>query len=241
MLKAISFDYWDTLYDGELRPERAQFRQRAIRRMLAAIGREMSEPEFERLYHASGAAAERWWRVEQRGYTAADRIRWMLQRLELERPDDCEHLSAAVAAVDDALTLHPAPLLSGADEMLRAVAPHFRFAIVSDTGFSSGVAQDRLLERDGLLRLFPVRVYSCDVGHAKPHPETFQRALAGLGLRPEEVLHVGDSERTDVQGALAVGMRAIRFDAVRRGGPREAEYVAENYEELTEYLLEELE
>ena len=76
-----------------------------------------------------------------------------------------------------------------------------------------------------------------DVGHAKPRPEIFERAVETLGVAPSEILHIGDNERTDVRGALAAGLRAIRLDVVRTGGPSEGEYVARSYEALTEYLL----
>src|SRR5215208_175690 len=239
-LKAVTFDYWDTLYDGSPRRERMRMRREVIGRLIAEVGGPaLTRAELDRLYHESGAEAERWWRDEHRGYSAADRIRWLLRQLDIERPPDCAHVAAATEAVDEVLARHPAPLLAGAARMLRAVSPRVRrLAIVSDTGFASGRAQDRLLAADDLLGLFPVRVYSCDVGHAKPHPEPFRRALAALGLRPEEVLHVGDSERTDVGGALSAGLRAVRLDVVRRSGPSAAEFVAENFEELGEYLAE---
>ena len=240
MFKAVSFDYWDTLYDSSPRRERKRLRRDAIRHLILAVGGpELSKAELDRLYHDGGVEAERWWREEHRGYTAGERIRWMLRRLDIERPDDCAHVAAAVEAVDEALTRHPASLLPGAAPMLRALAPRLRrLAIISDTGFTSGRAQDALLAADGLLELFPVRIYSCDVGHAKPHPEPFRRALAALGLQPHEILHVGDSERTDVGGALAAGLRAVRLDVVRRAGPSQAEFVAENFEELGEYVVE---
>jgi FMN phosphatase YigB (HAD superfamily) len=76
-----------------------------------------------------------------------------------------------------------------------------------------------------------------DVGHAKPRPEPFCAAVAALGVAsPGEVIHVGDIERTDVGGALAAGLRAIRLDLVRPGGPTAAEFVARSHEELVEYL-----
>ena len=106
-----------------------------------------------------------------------------------------------------------------------------------DTGFASGRAQDRLLAKDQLLSLFKATVYSMDVGHAKPRPEPFAAALRALGTAPAETLHVGDNERTDVRGALAAGLRAVRVDFVRQSGPSEAEFVARSFEELTSYLL----
>lgn len=188
-------------------------------------------------YEASGAEAHRWWKEEHRGYTTAERIRWMLRRLGIERPDDCEHVAAVCQAVDHALLEYPAPLLPGAAEAIRALAERFPLAIISDTGFASGVAQDTLLERDGLLRYFPVRIYSMDIGHAKPRPEPFHAAVSALGVGRHETIHIGDIERTDVRGALNAGLRAARCDVMpRRRGSSAAELVFREWGEMVEYM-----
>jgi HAD superfamily hydrolase (TIGR01549 family) len=234
--RAVSFDYWDTLYTGAVLPERMKLRQTALQRMLADLGHTIDDEQLTSLYHESGKEADRWWRDEHRGYTAAERIRWMLQRLSIERPEDCEHIARACEAVDEALIRYPPPLLDGAADAVRTIADRYRLAIVSDTGFASGKAQDDLLERDGLRSLFEVTVYSVDIGHAKPRREPFAAALDALALRPGEVIHIGDNERTDVRGALEMGMRAVRVDFVRQNGPSSAEFVARTFDELTEYL-----
>ena len=52
----------------------------------------------------------------------------------------------------------------------------------------------------------------------KPDPRMFQHALKQFGLEPHEVLHVGDSEVDDVQGAKAAGLRVawVNRDGRRR-------------------------
>ncbi|MGH7718139.1 MAG: HAD family hydrolase [Gemmatimonadaceae bacterium] len=236
MLSALSFDYWDTLYDGSALPERVELRQGAMRRMLEAIGSSVPAAEFDALYRESAVEADRWWREEQRGYTTAERIRWMLGRLRIERPEDCEHVARACEAVDESLVALPPALFPGARKALDVLAARYPMAIISDTGFASGRAQDRLLERDGLHLHFPVRVYSMDIGHAKPRPEPFLAAVRALGVPAARIIHIGDNERTDVRGALAAGMRAIRLDTVRRRGASAAEFVTGSFEELVEYL-----
>lgn len=235
-LRAVTFDYWDTLYAGAVLPERMTQRQTALHRMLADLGHAIEDEELSALYQASGHEADRWWREEHRGYTAAERIRWILQRLSIERPEDCEHVARAVQAVDDALIQYPPPLLPGAADAVAAIGARYRLGIISDTGFASGKAQDDLLARDGLRSLFDVTVYSVDVGHAKPRREPYKAALEALGLPATDVVHIGDNERTDVRGALDIGMRAIRVDFVRQNGPSAAEFVAMSFGELTDYL-----
>jgi putative hydrolase of the HAD superfamily len=204
--------------------------------MLERLGAEVPVEEFVRLYKASAVEAERWWRDEHRGYTTADRIRWLLAQIAIERPEQCEHIARAVSEIDDTLTAVPPPLLDGAADAIRSLASRFKLGIISDTGFVSGRAQDKLLAQDGLLEHFSATVYSVDVGHAKPRPEPFLRALELLDVSPGDAIHVGDIERTDIAGALSVGMRAVRLDQMRYGGSSDAEYVATSYEDLVRYL-----
>jgi putative hydrolase of the HAD superfamily len=236
LLKAVTLDYWDTIYQASSTPERVRRRHEALQSMLRALGRELPADEFKALYHASYEEAERWWR-EERGYTTADRIRWLLGQLAIERPDNCEHIGQAVSEIDDSLTAFPPPLLPGVAEGIRELAARYKLAIVSDTGFPSGQAQNRLLEQDGLLQYFSATIYSGEVGHCKPRPEMFQTALDRLGVKPEEAVHVGDIERTDVAGSLGVGMRAIRLDAMRASGSSDAELVATTFDQVVRYLM----
>lgn len=76
----------------------------------------------------------------------------------------------------------------------------------------------------GLGEYLAAVVYSAGVGVEKPHPAIFEHALGRLGRRPEEVLHVGDRVREDVEGALALGMEALRVSRPGRSrNPRPGE------------------
>ena len=239
MLRALTFDYWDTLYEAGALPERVALRRTAVGALLGAYGRALPDEQLRALYEESGREAERWWSEEHRGYRTDERLRWILERASVTPRERCEHVAAAADAVDNALLMLPPAMLSGAWQMLRSLSRHFTMAIISDTGFASGRAQDRLLEKDAARGFFATTIYSMDVGHAKPRPEIFGAAVEALGVAPSEILHIGDNERTDVRGALAAGFRAVRLDVVRSGGPSEAEFVANSYEELRDYLKRE--
>jgi len=238
MHNALSLDYWDTLFDGSTLPERRERRLAALRRMLRNLDCDLPDEEFHALCRAAAAEADRWWREEHRGYTADERIRWMLKQLDVTRPVECEHVAAAVRAVDETLLELPPSMLEGAKDTVTTLAQRFPLAILSDTGFASSAAQDALLAREGLHEVFATRIYSMDIGHAKPRREIFEACARGLGRAPETIIHIGDNERTDVRGALDAGFRAIRLDIVRDGGPSAAELVARSFDELREYLLE---
>jgi len=49
-------------------------------------------------------------------------------------------------------------------------------------------------------------------GRIKPHPSIFTAALRALDVRAEETAMVGDSYEDDIEGARALGMRAILLD-----------------------------
>lgn len=94
--------------------------------------------------------------------------------------------------------------------VLRATG--LKLAVVSNWDVSLG----EVLERVGLAELLDCVVTSASVGAAKPDPAPFERALECLGLRPEEVVHLGDSPDLDLPGAAAAGIEAIMIS--RRAG-----------------------
>jgi len=75
-----------------------------------------------------------------------------------------------------------------------------------------------LLERLGLARRFDALVYSSDVGVEKPDPRIFEAALRQLDVPSGAAVHVGDGRLEDVEGAQAVGMRALHLTRGRGAG-----------------------
>ena len=72
----------------------------------------------------------------------------------------------------------------------------------------------------GLRGRFDSITTSEEAGVGKPNPRAFQLALQKAGAPAEETAYVGDSARRDVEGARAVGMRALHV--VRTGKPSPA-------------------
>ena len=90
-----------------------------------------------------------------------------------------------------------------------------RIGIICDIGLTPSSVVRELLDRHGLLAYFDGMSFSDEVGHYKPHRAIFEHALAGLGgIAPERAAHVGDRRRTDVGGAVAIGMTAVRYNGV---------------------------
>lgn len=77
-----------------------------------------------------------------------------------------------------------------------------KIGIVSNA--SSGMAE--ALHHAGLTELADHISISADVGWEKPSPKIFEHCLAGLGVEPHRVIHVGDSLAADGEGAKAAGL-----------------------------------
>jgi len=71
------------------------------------------------------------------------------------------------------------------------------------------VVQRRKAAAAGLLPFFDALVVSGDIGSRKPEPVVFERALAMLGVPPEEAVMIGDRMNTDIEGAKSAGITAI--------------------------------
>ena len=85
--------------------------------------------------------------------------------------------------------------------MLDALDSHYKLGLLSNG--------NNYPEYFGLDGRFDFAVYAQDIGIEKPDPRTFQIAAQRAGCSLDQVLHVGDSLETDVEGAQAVGVRAV--------------------------------
>ena len=71
-------------------------------------------------------------------------------------------------------------------------------------------------------------------GHSKPHASIFRAVLDLLDVEPAEALMVGDTIADDIEGAVALGMRAVLLD--REGLRPEFEPRVETLHELLSVL-----
>jgi len=69
-----------------------------------------------------------------------------------------------------------------------------------------------IFEVNGLGALFEHKIYSFEVGSAKPDRAIYEAALTAFGVTAEQCAMIGDSVENDVRGALNVGIRAILID-----------------------------
>ena len=92
-----------------------------------------------------------------------------------------------------------------------------------------------ILRKVGLLGYFQSVVTSAFVGIRKPDPGIFLYALMQFGLRPDEAVIVGDSEKHDVWGGKITGMKTVLI--TKRSAPQTfSDYRFENLADATATL-----
>lgn len=92
-------------------------------------------------------------------------------------------------------------------EMISKLKKKYTLFIISN---GTGTQVGRKLAHIGLdYHDFDPRIYCYDQGWVKPEPAPFLAAIESLQLKPEEIVYIGDREDIDIEGAQAVGMKAI--------------------------------
>jgi putative hydrolase of the HAD superfamily len=125
---------------------------------------------------------------------------------------------------------------SGAIEVLTALRAH---------GLGIGVLSDctneipELWSSSAYADLVDSAIFSCVLGVRKPDPRTYDAVLAGLGVRAEETLYVGDGGSSELSGAKLAGLRPVLLNVAGENHLRyEAEigWQGESISDLAEVL-----
>ena len=211
MIEAVTFDFWNTLCfeeRGHLRGRRLAMWGGLLEEAGYATERAVLEHALDRSWERFVA---RWTAGEQYHYAQAAEA--ILEELGYDVPPDVrERLVDAFGRAGEEAELHLAPNAAPALRALKEAG--LRLGIVCDVGMTPGATLRGHLDRHGVLALFDHWSFSDEVGAYKPDPRIFEHALAGLGVAPENAAHIGDLRRTDVAGALAMGMTALRYTGI---------------------------
>lgn len=103
----------------------------------------------------------------------------------------------------------------------------------------SNIDRADILEAIAFHGLNPQGVFTSeDAKSYKPRKEIFELALSKTGLKVNEVLHIGDSLSSDINGANAVGINAIWINRSGKDVPDKVTAVA-NLMEVLSYIKNE--
>jgi putative hydrolase of the HAD superfamily len=241
MIRAVTFDFWETLVHDSTENLREQrmLRIQALRQALGLAGRPLGLAEVVEAYDRSERVlSERFW-SRDRDPLLAEQVRLVLETAspgvgEMMPPALFEETIAGY--IEPVLRLPPA-LQPGAAEAVRGLAARgIALGIVSNTGRTPGIVLRQVLARHDLLRHFSVLSYSDEVGYRKPDVEIFRRTLAALGIEAGDAAHVGDNPLADVRGAQGAGMRGVHYASQGAPGAAHADLIVTHLGDLVDRL-----
>jgi HAD superfamily hydrolase (TIGR01549 family) len=210
--EAVTFDYWNTLcYEerGHLRGRRLDAWAGILEEAGFSAARDQLSAVFDDVWERYVAS----WTANE-PFHAAQAAEHAIEHLGFRVPPEVRlALIEAFSSAGSGAELH---LTDDVLDCLRRLKDAgLKLGIICDVGFTPSHILVAYLEGRGALAFFDHWSFSDEVGAYKPSPVIFKHALAGLGNpEPCRVAHVGDLRRTDVAGARAMGMTAVRYTGV---------------------------
>jgi putative hydrolase of the HAD superfamily len=242
-LDAVTFDYWDTLVRTAYGDTRAA-RRASLLAALGELGHQVPPERLDEIFDQTFALYTEHWHAN-RAFTAHQGGQAVVELLDLGLTTDQDQ--AIIEAFVTGAAGQEQDLTGNVEETLVALKERgLRLGIICDVGLTpSNVLRDYLAAH-GVLDLFDHWSFSDEVGCYKPARAIFDHALAGLGgVDPARAAHVGDLRRTDIAGARAMGMTAVRYrganDDPAGVGPEgdqlpEGHHVIDDHTELVDAL-----
>jgi FMN phosphatase YigB (HAD superfamily) len=215
MLRAVTFDLWETLIK-DVPEHEPLLRSRRITDIAQVLRRSGFEPDHAAL---ESAHREVWMRMDAVWKSRRDLSTLEQTRLYLDIALGVDLLKIPAAVLDEAAQrygdslLHypPRPVDGAAEAVAHARSRGLRVALICNTGRTPGRVLRVILGRLGIAAHVEQFCFSDELGICKPDPEIFYRALQPLGVRPDEAIHVGDRPDLDLAGARAAGLRSVHL------------------------------
>jgi putative hydrolase of the HAD superfamily len=106
---------------------------------------------------------------------------------------------------------HQVELFDDTVMMLEALHPHYQLGVLTN-----GNADVSRLE---IGEFFDFAFAAETLNSSKPAPAHFEAAIARSGVKPEQIVHIGDHPQHDVDAARAAGCQAIWFNRLEEVWP----------------------
>ena len=220
-IRAITFDLWDTVFiddsDEPKRKAQGLAPKPVERRNLVHQFLDRHEPISRELidlaYDTTDAAFRQVWYGQNVTWTVQQRLSVLLKGLKRNLPEP-EFDELVRLHEDMELAVRP-DLASDITEALSSLQGKYKMGVISDAIFSPGRALRQLLADYDIQKYFTSFIFSDEIGCAKPNAAVFEAAAEGLGVKPGEIVHIGDRELKDIDGPHAVGARAVLCTVVK--------------------------
>lgn len=203
MIKAVTYDLWNTLVHIR---NYGEFRVPSLKKALVDYGYSFEDSVVEDAYLGGFRYSGRIIRSENhRHVETTEIVGEVLRLLEIE---DSKLQRELAAMYEDSFMCDPPKLKEGVFEALE-YTKKYAVALVSVTGVSPGRLVRGVLEEYGVLRYFDALSFSDEVKWVKPNVKLYHNATEQLRVSPDETVHIGDSMKGDIVGAIDAGMKVI--------------------------------
>ncbi|MBR1563791.1 MAG: YjjG family noncanonical pyrimidine nucleotidase [Paludibacteraceae bacterium] len=195
--KAIFLDWDDTIGDFH------HAEHCALRDIYSVYHLERLYANFDDFYNCYHPYNIHLWELYGRSEIKKEELAFLRFYHPVESLTDGESLAKRMAEDFLKYTTRHFRLLDDVEDVVRYLAGKYPLTIVSN-GFVE--VQYTKIRFSGLSNCFRHIVLSEEVGAQKPNPLIYEKALQLNGLKKEDVLMIGDSYNSDIQGAINAGI-----------------------------------
>ena len=208
MIKAISFDLWNTLFENvSYFNLRLDFFTRFLDNKNLSYSLENIKKNFKHIFHLADVNFEK---ADFHHTQIVDLIDKLLNKLNINVPQSDKNLIKI--EFEETMFKDPPPLKAGVKETLNTLSKNYKIGLISNTGITPGRVLKKVLEKYDILKYFLFTLFSDETGYYKPSQIMFKTALKEFKCKPANIIHVGDILETDIKGAKECGILTIWFN-----------------------------
>ena len=243
-IKVITIDFWNTLFDSvdDTGILRNSARYKVLINTVNDLGISLDLDKLDEVMQKSWKYYNQIWLNEMRTPKVEEILKYIWENMNFKKNDKA--FDYLVNFFENSILYFPPQLQPNVLSSLEILHKKYLLAIISDTGFSPGRIMSKMMQECGILKYFTAFSYSDETGVSKPHPLAFNCILEKVNCKPENAIHIGDIERTDIEGAKSVGMYAIRYDGDKdsmfvpqKSTDSKADFIAKDWNEITNFIL----
>ncbi len=200
MIKAITFDLWNTLFENI---SYSDARLDLISDIIRKRDDNLSFDKIKESYESN------FFFIENNIHHIYTENRFVNLLNDLNVKMSNIEIKDIVGKLEGIMLSNPPPLKPNVKKTLESLKPHHKIGLISDTGITPGRILKQALEHHEILQFFDTLIFSDELGVYKPHYLPFQTALKNLAVSAELSIHIGDLIDTDIVGAKNYNMQAI--------------------------------
>lgn len=244
MIKAITFDLWDTVFiDDSDEPKRkaaGRLSKHEERRSLVfefvQKHKDVSKDLVNSICNTVDAAFRKVWHDQFVTWKVVERMEIIFKGLGINLSS--EEMEKVVKLHEEMELEFRPDFIDGVGDAIEELHRSYKLGVISDAIFSPGRVLRELLRGEKLLQYFDHFVFSDEIGNSKPQPVVFESAYKKFGINPSELIHIGDREHNDILGSKKNGIHSLLCIAAidRDSQNTQADGIFSEYKDLPDII-----